>query len=79
MAAHPNGLSTHPNPESRIAAMKVKSKQLMPVYEAVKRGEPVPDIQTTLRPKQAPTAQTKTAPAAKNLPVQSTPVKTTQG
>lgn len=34
----PEWLSTHPNPESRIAAMKVKAQQLMPVYEANKRG-----------------------------------------
>ena len=68
----PEWLSTHPNPESRIAAMKMKSQQLMPVYEAVKRGEAVPDIQTTLRPRQnTPTGQT--APINKQLTKQTAP------
>lgn len=78
----PEWLSTHPNPETRIAAMKVKSKQLMPVYEAVKQGKPVPDIQTTLRPQQATApanaAPVKPAPAPKAIPVQAPPVKATQ-
>lgn len=34
----PEWLSTHPNPQSRIAAMKAKAEQLMPVYEA-SRGQ----------------------------------------
>ena len=38
----PEWLSTHPNPESRIANMQVKSKQLMPVYEAAKKGKAQP-------------------------------------
>jgi predicted Zn-dependent protease len=33
----PEWLSTHPNPESRIQAMKAKAQQLMPVYEANRR------------------------------------------
>jgi len=33
----PDWLSTHPNPQSRIEAMRAKAKQLMPVYEANKR------------------------------------------
>ena len=76
----PEWLSTHPNPESRIAAMKMKAQQLMPVYEAVKRGEPVPDIQTTLRPRQA-TPSGQTAAVKKPLTNQTAPkapVNTTQ-
>lgn len=34
----PEWLSTHPNPQSRIEAMRIKAQQLMPVYEANKRG-----------------------------------------
>jgi predicted Zn-dependent protease len=34
----PDWLSTHPNPQSRIEAMRKKAQQLMPVYEANKRG-----------------------------------------
>lgn len=34
----PDWLSTHPNPESRIAAMKARAQQLMPVYEAARQG-----------------------------------------
>jgi predicted Zn-dependent protease len=30
----PDWLSTHPNPESRIQAMRARAQQLMPVYEA---------------------------------------------
>lgn len=30
----PDWLSTHPNPQSRIEAMRIKARQLMPVYEA---------------------------------------------
>lgn len=35
-SGRPDWLSTHPDPQSRIAAMKVRAKQLMPVYEASK-------------------------------------------
>ena len=35
----PDWLSTHPDPQSRIAAMKIKAQQLMPVYEAAKKGK----------------------------------------
>jgi predicted Zn-dependent protease len=37
----PDWLSTHPNPESRIAAMQAKAEKLMPIYEANrgKRGQ----------------------------------------
>ena len=31
-------LSTHPNPQTRIAAMKAKAQQLMPVYEASRKS-----------------------------------------
>jgi len=34
-------LSTHPNPQSRIAAMQARAQQLMPVYEAARKGKPV--------------------------------------
>lgn len=34
----PEWLSTHPDPQSRIQAMKVKAQQLMPVYEANRRS-----------------------------------------
>lgn len=34
----PDWLSTHPNPQSRIEAMKMKAQQLMPVYEANRRS-----------------------------------------
>jgi predicted Zn-dependent protease len=34
----PDWLSTHPNPQSRIEAMRVKAQQLMPVYEANRRS-----------------------------------------
>lgn len=37
-AGGPEWLSTHPNPQSRIEAMKVKAQQLMPVYEANRRS-----------------------------------------
>ena len=30
----PEWISTHPNPETRIATMKIEAKKLMPVYEA---------------------------------------------
>lgn len=33
----PEWLSTHPDPQSRIAAMQVMAKQLMPVYEAARK------------------------------------------
>ena len=61
----PEWLSTHPNPETRIAAMQAKSKQLMPIYEAVKQGKPVPPY---VAPGQAP-AKTAAQPAA-NSPAQ---------
>lgn len=32
----PEWLSTHPNPQSRIEAMRAKAQQLMPVYEAAR-------------------------------------------
>ena len=34
----PEFLSTHPDPSSRIAAMKVEAKRLMPVYEASRKA-----------------------------------------
>ena len=34
----PEFLSTHPDPSSRIAAMKVEAQKLMPVYEASKKN-----------------------------------------
>ncbi len=34
----PEWLSTHPDPQSRIAAMKVEAKKLMPVYEASRKA-----------------------------------------
>lgn len=34
----PEWLSTHPNPETRIAAMKVEANKLMPVYEAARKN-----------------------------------------
>lgn len=34
----PDWLSTHPNPQSRIAAMQARAKQLKPVYEANKQN-----------------------------------------
>ena len=37
----PEWLSTHPNPESRIANMKIRAKQLIPVYEAAKKGQSI--------------------------------------
>jgi predicted Zn-dependent protease len=40
----PDWLSTHPNPQSRIDSMRIKAKQLMPVYEAVKSGQPIPQL-----------------------------------
>ena len=36
----PLWLSTHPDPQSRIAAMKIEAKKLMPVYEATKKKSP---------------------------------------
>lgn len=33
----PDWLSTHPDPQSRIEAMRVRAQQLMPVYEASRR------------------------------------------
>ncbi|MGZ8219964.1 M48 family metallopeptidase [Methylomagnum sp.] len=36
----PEWLSTHPNPQTRIAAMKAKAEQLMPVYEASRGQRP---------------------------------------
>jgi predicted Zn-dependent protease len=33
----PEWLSTHPDPQSRIAAMQVMAKNLMPVYEAARK------------------------------------------
>ncbi len=62
----PEWLSTHPNPETRIAAMKVKSRQLMPIYEAVNQGKPIPDM-NTLRG-QPTAAETPPAPAP-NAPI----------
>jgi len=35
----PGWLSTHPATEDRIQAMQVRAQQLMPVYEAAKRGQ----------------------------------------
>lgn len=34
----PEWLSTHPDPESRIAAMKIEARKLMPVYEASRKA-----------------------------------------
>lgn len=34
----PEWLSTHPNPQSRIAAMKTEANRLMPVYEAARKA-----------------------------------------
>ncbi|NDE35351.1 MAG: hypothetical protein EB012_10955, partial [Gammaproteobacteria bacterium] len=33
----PEWLSTHPDPASRIAAMKIKAQQLLPVYEEARK------------------------------------------
>ena len=33
----PEWLSTHPDPQSRIAAMKIEAQKLMPVYEASRK------------------------------------------
>lgn len=35
----PGWLSTHPDPQSRIDAMQVKARQLMPVYEAARKQQ----------------------------------------
>lgn len=34
----PEWLSTHPNPQSRIAAMKTEANRLMPIYEAARKA-----------------------------------------
>jgi predicted Zn-dependent protease len=38
----PEWFSTHPNPESRIAAMKIAAKKLMPIYEASLKAQSKP-------------------------------------
>lgn len=70
----PEWLSTHPNPETRIAAMQAKSKQLMPIYEAVKQGKPVPPY---VAPGQAP-AKTSAQPAASSPAPQPRPAPAQQ-
>jgi predicted Zn-dependent protease len=40
----PEWFSTHPNPESRIAAMKIAAKKLIPVYEASLKAQSKPPV-----------------------------------